>query len=275
MKHTQTMWKRLCVMVLGLLIILTALTGCSRKADRVLLEQASPDTSALYLCTFDGETLKAKWLFDRTKEKEIIRAIDSLKTREVKTECINEMKAPYYGLQITDKQGNDISLTYSSGYWLTQDGKVYKAAYDFEQAIREAGDEEWENYTGGFYMPNSGILGKYDLRFLAKSPELEATKNGVTLSFVSMGEDSVTVRLQNDSDETFFYGTYYSLQKEINGVWYILPHVLNGYGFNDIGILLEPGESTEEVCSLVMYGELEAGHYRIEKEGLAAEFSIP
>ena len=61
-------------------------------------------------------------------------------------------------------------------------------------------------------------------------------------------------------------------QIKIDDEWYTIPVKLSNYGFNDLGYILKPHESNEMVCDLTPYGELESEMYRIEKEGIVAEF---
>lgn len=59
---------------------LLALSGCGNKQDCKLLENASPETSAMSFYYFDGEKTIVKWLYDQEKEKKIIDEINKLHT---------------------------------------------------------------------------------------------------------------------------------------------------------------------------------------------------
>ncbi len=96
----------------------------------------------------------------------------------------------------------------------------------------------------------------------------------MSLHFVSIDGNKVTVEYNNNSDKEYLYGDYYYLQKNINGEWYQIPVALSNYAFNDIAHILNPGGNAKFTCNLTMYGELEAGHYRIVKENLYTEFDI-
>ena len=121
-------------------------------------------------------------------------------------------------------------------------------------------------------MPNSIILSEYSLKYLKRDDSSdESTKIG--LSFVGKEGPVVTVKLENLTQDTIAYGTYFTLEREIDGIWYILP-TLSNYAFLDIGIELPADASKEEKCNLTMYGELKPGHYRIEKEHAYSEFEI-
>lgn len=236
-----------------------------------LLENASPATSALAIFYFDGEETKQKWIFDDEKKNEVIAEINGLNDRKEPQSRIADMTVPSYGIDICDKNGFSIWLTYSNGLWLTNDGAVYSAEYDFERLWSETSTEQTDAGKGGINMPNASILGEYDIRYYCKSEELVSEKDGVKLTFASAEEDIVNVTFTNDSDEDFSYGDFYYLQKEIDGEWYQLPVRYSNYGFKCILHVLQPGYSATEKCYLTMYGALKEGHYRIVLEDFAVE----
>lgn len=262
--------------VLLALLLVLVLSGCSKttpKPECLLLEHASPDTSAMAFYYFDGDQSQIRWLFDQKEEKKIIQEINALPTKAVDADRVKDMTIPTYGIEICDEDGYEIWLTYSQGLWLTKDGSVYEATYDmaslFEQIPTDSSDI-WD----GVHVPNAAILGKYDIRYYEKVTDMTDTIDGVTLAVTDVKDAIVTVTLTNDSDEAFGYGEYFSLQKELDGEWYTLPPALSNYGFSDLGYILDPHQSAEETCDLTMYGDLEPGPYRIAKEGMAAEFVI-
>ncbi|MBP5530382.1 MAG: hypothetical protein J6X80_10070 [Lachnospiraceae bacterium] len=264
---------------LGIIITLLAvflLSACRETGGTQgikLLDNASPETSAMALYYFDGEKTEMKWLFDQDEEEKIIDEINKLNIRSADSSKIADIKAPCYGIGISDKEGYDICLSYCDGLWLTKDGSVYKANYNLKKLYDKtsyAGD----SYDGGLMFPNAALLGEYDVSFYQKAEDLPGEKDGISLSFVSFEDNIVTLSIKNDSDSDFLYGEYYSLQKKIDGEWYTLPMKMTNYGFVAIGLLLRAGETTEETCDLFPYGTLEKGIYRIEKEGLAAEFEV-
>lgn len=239
-----------------------------------LLENASPSTSAMSFHYFDGKNTEIKWLYDEKEEQKIIDEINNVVTKKGDSSLITEFTAPCYGLEITDKDGYMIWLTYCNGLWLSKDGSIYEADYNFEKLYNNISSDSSDIISGGAGMTNAGLLGEYDTRYYSIAPEMSSMKDGVELSISAIEGNTVTVLIQNNSSEDFIYGTYYSLNKEIDGVWYVLPPKLSNYGFTDIAMILSGGESKEEQCDLTMYGELSDGHYRIEKAEMVAEFTI-
>ncbi len=245
-----------------------------KAGDIKLLDNASPETSAMSFHYFDGEKTEIKWLYDEKEEQKIIDDINILATKKNDSSRIAEFTTPCYGLEISDKDGYMIWLTYCNGLWLNKDGSIYEAKYNFEKLYKDVHSDSTEIMSGGSGMTNAGLLGEYDVRYYSKASEMSSQRNGVELSISAIEDNTVTILIQNKSSEDFIYGTYYSLHKEIDGVWYVLPPKLSNYGFTDIAYVMPVGENREEQCDLTMYGELLEGHYRIEKEGMVAEFSV-
>ena len=84
-------------------------------------------------------------------------------------------------------------------------------------------------------------------------------------------EDSVVAEFSNNGKEDWVHGTYYSIQVLLDGIWYTVP---GKNEFPAIAIIHPPGKTLQESYDLKVYGELPAGQYRLEKEGLTAEFEI-
>ena len=261
---------------LGILITLIAvflLSACKGSTQNIkLLDNASPETSAMALYYFDGEKTEIKWIFDQSEEETIIEEVNNLKIKSVDSSKMAEIKAPCYGIGICDKDGEEMCFSYCDGIWLAKDGSVYKANYNLKKYYDKAPDSD-ESYDGGIVFPNAALLGEYDISFYEKAGDMPSEKNNISLSFVSLEDNIVTVSIKNDSRSDFLYGEYFSLQKKIDGEWYILP-MKDDCAYVAIGLWLPAGETSEEICNLTPYGTLEKGTYRIEKEGLAAEFEV-
>lgn len=93
-----------------------------------------------------------------------------------------------------------------------------------------------------------------------------------------VGTDQLTVLLKNKSEEDYYYGKAFSLEKEEDDQWFVVPFE-EGAAFIEIAILLGSGEETTETIDLSLFkGELATGKYRVLKEiageTVAAEFLI-
>ncbi len=99
--------------------------------------------------------------------------------------------------------------------------------------------------------------------FLRKWPVIMQVKDGTATP------SGVTVTLKNVTDAAFTYGESYTIQRKTDYGWIDVVPVIENYGFNDIGYMLEALESEEILVDWEwLYGKLPAGDYRIAKEAL-------
>lgn len=262
------------ILIFGIMIAAIGFTACNREPDFRMLENASPETSAMALYCFDGENTNVKWLFDKEEEKRIIAEVNELKTKSVPESTAADIKIPCYGINICDKEGYEIWLTYSDGLWLLKDGSMYKAEYDLKSLYDDTPETHTDSFKGGIYMLNAGIMKEYDMAYYEKADDFVNIRSDITMTVTKVEGNTVYIKLENNSDDDFSYSESFSLQKEIDGSWYRMPDRLSNYGFNSILIRLPAHESVEQKCDITKFGELGKGHYRIEKEGLLADFYI-
>ncbi len=71
----------------------------------------------------------------------------------------------------------------------------------------------------------------------------------------------------------FYYGKEYFLQKKVEGEWEEL-EAAEPYAWPKISLMLKDTESTTEIYDLTVFGELEAGEYKLVKNELEAEFTL-
>lgn len=83
----------------------------------------------------------------------------------------------------------------------------------------------------------------------------------IVTNIVDIGED-ITVKFENRDSLTWFFGEYYSIQVLLDKTWYYVPTV-SEWAVHDLGHELDPGQSTTMTYSLLPYGKLQPGHYRI------------
>lgn len=279
-KTEKILWKKkyITVLILSLLILAAVLYGIrnGRRNDKGgnILAGASPDTSALQMYYFDGETVVVRTLYDSDTEKEVIKKINGIPLQAAEEDALSQMEPPFYGFWISGQDGFDISVAASGGVWLKNDGAVYYGDTDlsvlWEQM--EGKDEDTWNVLS---FPNAGRLSAYHTIFLLKADEQTAeVPEGLTLTVEDIGTSEITVRITNNSGEEFSYGEYFSIQKQIDGQWYTVPVRADNVGFQDIAHILPNGESASETYNLNIYGTLEPGTYRLVVETLSADFLV-
>ena len=280
MKTEKILWKKkyITVLILSLLILAAVLYGIrnGRRNDKGgnILAGASPDTSALQMYYFDGETVVVRTLYDSDTEKEVIKKINGIPLQAAEEDALSQMEPPFYGFWVSSQDGFDISVAASGGVWLKNDGAVYYGDTDlsvlWEQM--EGKDEDTWNVLS---FPNAGRLSAYHTIFLLKADEQTAeVPEGLTLTVEDIGTSEITVRITNNSGEEFSYGEYFSIQKQIDGQWYTVPVRADNVGFQDIAHILPNGESASETYNLNIYGTLEPGTYRLVVETLSADFLV-
>ena len=228
-KTEKILWKKkyITVLMLSLLILAAVLYGIrnDRRNDNGgnILAGASPDTSALQMYYFDGETVVVRTLYDSGTEKEVIKKINVIPLLAAEEDALSQMEPPFYGFWISGQDDFDISVAASGGVWLKNDGAVYYGDTDlsvlWEQM--EGKDEDTWNVLN---FPNAGRLSAYHTIFLLKADEQTAeSPEGLTMTVEDIGTSGITVRIANNSGEEFSYGEYFSLQKQIDGQWYTIP----------------------------------------------------
>ena len=232
------------------------------------MENASPDTSALTLFYYDGETVTQRILFDSEKEKEILQKINELPYEAADISQLENWQVPCYGLEIGDEGGWGYIVAYAGGLWLTRNREVYTVSVDFASIWDEVGNEH-EDVSPFYGFCNGSILSKYDQRFWVESQLEKARESDVTLTVTDVTDGIATAVLDNQSGEEKLYGEDYYLEKKIDGKWYELyiEDTTVNYGVNAIGICFADSEQHTVECDLNIYGELEAGEYRLIKDG--------
>lgn len=76
--------------------------------------------------------------------------------------------------------------------------------------------------------------------------------------------EGIEIVIENESDETYYFGYDFSLEIEQNDKWYLVPFK-EDVAFIEIGILLEPLQTYTEQIDLSSFGKLPVGSYRVIK----------
>lgn len=97
----------------------------------------------------------------------------------------------------------------------------------------------------------------------------ESIAEGVSIDIKTKKIDPMTkkiiLELTNDSDQTYLFGHEQYLEQKVSEGWKEVV-MLDGVGWNDIGILLKPNSTVEEIFYLKdFYGSLPIGEYKLRK----------
>lgn len=101
----------------------------------------------------------------------------------------------------------------------------------------------------------------------------------VSISISDISLTGATVVIKDINKKPYTYGEWYKIEKENDGKWYEVETLLDNYGFNEIGYLVDKNNEVKFVIDWKwLYGELPLGSYRILKEVgnkyISIEFNI-
>ncbi len=245
------------------------------KIATYLLDEADTGSSALILYCYDGETVTSRTCYTTATENELLDTLNVSVTPAESTD-LSEWEAPCYGLWTCDGEGYDLTLAYYDGLWLDRNGNVWSGEADFAACWKALEGEDEDDTLSVLSFPNAGYLAPVNDRFLAASSA--ADESGIstmplemTMTVLDVTDGVVTVLIDNQSGYEMEYGESFSLETEQDGEWYVLPPQ-GTLEFDDMAYILPDMTQAEETCDLTAYGDLEAGHYRIVKDGMTAEF---
>ena len=168
--------------------------------------------------------------------------------------------------------------------WLDEAGALYpaegnppqadplQAAMDYAAACLEGSDSEED-----FYLQGTWTASEEQITTNTAAPSLKVT---------AVADSSVAVRFTVSRPGDWYYGEQFTLEREIDGIWYKIPVVSDNNSFLLTAYHIQAGEPTVKTYYYRwLYGTLPIGHYRIltgvsnwdvenGNELLAAEFDI-
>ena len=257
---------------LFLILLTLPLAACGAKVD--LMPGASPETSALALYVYDGETITRQFLFDTEAEKTVLQDFHNAKASPMDLD-VTALEPPFYGLEIGGTDGFEVHGLWSGGYFILDDGTAYKFDYDFPSLLERCDWREPDRFSSLSVMPCASHVAKteagWNSKFLTPAGDLGEAVPGVSMEIAERSDDSILVRYTNNSGGEWEYGLYYGLQVQLDGQWYEVP-AEEPVAVPDIAMVIPDGMSIEESYRLVPYGDLPAGTYRLAAEHMAVEF---
>ena len=280
--------KRLSITVFILLSFAFAIinTSCSNNVTdgNGLMEEASPETSALFFYYYDGGEVVTYLLFDLDIKKEIIEKLNSVPASRAYDWSLEDTALPVYGLSIGDRSGLILNVAWSNGYWITRDGEVYTFNFDFE-TLRYFPWEEARRSSPSFaHFPNSRFLTKDDagwnntLMSLSRPVEesMRDDIDGITMTLVDWNSEKVNVVISNaryGRNEFWGYGEHFTLDVLLDNQWYSVPPP-QSIDFIDIGLSVCAGGEEQHTFWISNFGDLPSGTYRIVSYGLYVIFDL-
>ena len=249
----------------------------SSTSSNHLMEQASPETSAMTLYTYDGKKVRIAYLFDSAEEQKILESLNSVKATRVKSWSADNAALPVYGIEIGRKDGFSIFAAWTNGRWIAQDGSVYQLDFDFEQLSENGNWEDAGELPSFTSFPCARLFtqenGGWNTRVLVPAAPLNPP-GGVTMTLDSWNQDVAEVTISNKSGQEWGCGEFYELQVSVDGTWYEVPAIPGNWGFNCMGFYVPDGESLGMVNHVAMYGQLPPGNYRLVLNELSVDHKI-
>lgn len=256
------------------------LAGCGKKKNTMdFFTGANPESSAITMGSWDGETMRWYYNYSLKEEKEILKRFKGIEATKVEISDIdvNSLEGPIYFLEISGSDGYPIYLTWIDGYGIVDEEHVYRMKADFEEILRAY---DWSDADEGkdMYYPHQNVLAKrngaWDLHFMQEVDLASYQRTDTaTMTVTEMDGSKVNVQIQNEQEYGVCFGEHFTLYVRIGDSYYRCP-ASDLMAFIDIAYELEPHQSTEKSFDLSFYGELPAGEYQILCDGMLAEFMI-
>ncbi|MBQ7360765.1 MAG: hypothetical protein IJW63_11815 [Lachnospiraceae bacterium] len=267
--------------IFALAVALLSLAGCGSKGN-TLFEKAAPNNSALimyeYGYMYDGSDTKEGVqysMYTAATEKEFLAELSNVNAKEVNDWSLEDLSFPIYGMWIGTAEGNSLNIAWSGNYLITEEGKVYNFDLDMKDLLSKYEWQDVDSFTNATFFPCSRVLSLDEDGWtptLLKEVNEMNPPSGISMELVERKGNLFTIKLTNNTEEEWCYGTYFSVQAYIDGAWYDIPAIPGNWAFHDIAMILKPGASVEETYNIGMYGDLPAGEYRLEVEDMTLEF---
>lgn len=265
-----------------LCLLFSIFVGCDGMGENIapnqLMGNASAENSAFMFYSYDGETVLRRVVFQSASHRQgIIDELISVPVTRVTSWTLDDITLPIYGIEMGTTCGHGMRAAWSNGYWITQSGNVYSFDFDFEAFIERQRWESPRTDNSFAWFPNAVNLTRDEegWRDTLLTPTMELNPpEGIEMAFVSNTNENVTFTLTNNNDVDWDYGVHFRVDALLNGVWYNIPKTPENWGFVDIGLMLEAGQTETKTSGLDMYGELPAGTYRLVTHDMYVVFEI-
>lgn len=136
--------------------------------------------------------------------------------------------------------------------------------------------KEKDIITVSWKLKTTKITCPIDNENVTTEKELTKLDNiSMTIKEGTLTKTSATIIITDLSVDENTYGAYYRIDKKENDKWTELQPIIDNYGFNSIGYLVDENNKLELHHKWDwLYGELESGEYRLVKEVNNKYFSV-
>lgn len=240
--------------------------------DAELFRDINTTDYIMFYYTFDGETAREAVIAYGEHsvddmEAEILAKLCEVDAKAVRKTDAIAVTAPAYGLEFLSFEEEWRGFGWSDGYLYTADGAVYEFDFDFP-AMLAGYPLDWEGKSDAvndlpcaYYMTQKD--GGWEAEFLRSGDGFVPVED-LTEELVECTEEEIVIEFEKHGLNSWSAQPDYKIQVKLDGSWYEIPR-LPGYWNvkgGDTAMLLG-GLRETRVYSLVPYGELPAGEYRI------------
>ena len=240
----------------------------AEQAEPVSLwDDLDTDNSAIDLGWFDGTQGRFGFFAFASDIVELLKAAPAFPADDFTPD---KLTYPVYGLACSNKNGHGVEYLWTNGYLLASDGSVYRFNYDFEALTKREfsfGEREVLRLVGipGGWMVLKDAEGRWIPERMQPAAEGNPAEK-VSLEVTGREGSTLQLELKNGTADCWTYGSYFSVETKLQGVWYNVPMATAEHvAFFLVAYPLEPGKSETLSCDLNWYGDLPAGLYRIVK----------
>ena len=138
--------------------------------------------------------------------------------------------------------------------------------------------------TGEITYGQMTMLGQMIVKLYIDDDEIKTTYvpsklENVSISISNISLTGATIIIKDTNENSYTYGDWYKIEKQIDNKWYEVETNVDNYGFNEMGYLPDKNNEVKFVIDWeTLYGELPLGNYRILKlandEIISIEFGI-
>lgn len=100
--------------------------------------------------------------------------------------------------------------------------------------------------------------------------------DNVSIDIFDVSNSGATIIIKDTNKTPYVYGSWYKLEKLVDGKWYDVPTIIEDYGFDEMAYLVNEDNEVKFVINWDwLYGKLSSGSYRLLKQVSDKYIAIP
>ena len=281
--------------LLALLLLACLLCACGTKNTVSLLDPLSTEGTsrrlAVHLSVYDGATHKSARLLEQSEGAKLLEKLRAVPARLADRDEYPELSLPLYGITGEKPDGTVFRLAFTRDYCITEDGLYYRFWFDFADALDDLGLSFSEQEIAEFpcapilFVADHHVTGAaWRAELMTPAPVQTVTPPaGISASPGQWNGSTLTVSFRNDSGAVWGYGSDFTVEVCLDGIWYSLPYAMHDRPIERwlVSYTIGDSKSAEQSYDVSAFygvpacrGGLPAGQYRIVTNGTAVEFEV-